>query len=58
MNEIIERVVKKWSDYDKSKELHIRPTMHVRDYERVFTTERDRLEADAIMDKLGILLCD
>ena len=50
--------VQKWSDYDKCKALKIRPTMHVRNYERVFTNERDRLEADAIMDKLGILLCD
>lgn len=58
MSNKITAVLKKWSDYDTSVRLHLRPMLHVRDYERIVTNERDRLEAERIIDRLGIVLCD
>ena len=54
----IECTLKKWSDYDKCKALHLQPTINEYDFERVFTTETDKQIAEQLMDKLGILWCD
>lgn len=58
MDSKIEQIVKKWSDYDMCRKAGIRPDINIYDFERVFNTVELQEQAQAVMDRLGIVFRD
>lgn len=58
METTVEKMVKKWSDYEMCKKAGLRPDINIYDFERVFNTAELQEQAQAVMDKLGIVFRD